>query len=430
MPLTLQKCGVNGGDTEMVPPVRELALRHPEDTFLLVGRNSGETATQVGLPENVVNPWTEWGWLDDLKKSIRDAGLNHINLNVDEHLKLRAIYDRITLSTFARLDGLVLWVGQHGTSNGPNTMLSDPTKLTKPYDAFGLYSAHLLRGINAFREEDPLHKEEVLLNADPRNYLKYRDTRWPLRHPVQTQYEWAHTHKHERFGDTTSPNEFWNLGAEQSVQSLRPDNTLWQSEARNIYTRLEVNGLQPGTPLGDMITYDDEWHGRGRFGLFVNHAGSTKRAHVVRDYVLPLDPDFIHGSWTSAGLAELDADGLDIKPVPWDQYFPALRSVHSTLAVPSNAGWATTKAWEAFAAGTVCFFHPDYDTQNHILRDAPSELREWLRVKNVDELRVRVTYLHGNRTDWRWIVREQRRHFERAIGDLQYMKAIEKRLYG
>jgi hypothetical protein len=427
MPLTLQKCGVNGGDTEMVPPIAELARRHPDDTFVLVGRNSGETAAQAGLPENVVNPWTEWGWKDRLKESMRRANLTG-NFDVKQHLKLRAIHDDITLSTFQRLDALVLWVGQHGTSNGPNTMIDDPTTLTKPYDSYAFYGAFLLRGINAFREDNPFKKEEVLLNADPRNYLKYRDTRWPLQHPVQTQHEWTHVHKHERFGDTTSP-DVWNENTGQSVESLRDDNTLWKSEARNVYTRLEVNGLLPGTPFGDLLRFNSEWEDRRHFGLFANYAGSTHRLAALRDYALPLDPAFVHGSWTPSTQRQLDRE---IVSAPWDRYVPLLHSVRCTLAVPSNAGWATTKPWEAFAAGTVCFFHPGYDTQGHILRDAPEPLRQWLLVKNVDDLRTRVRFLNSEvgHVTWQQLVAIQREHFDAATRELTYMKKIEERIYG
>ena len=49
MPLTLEKCGNLGGDVEMIPVIKELALRNPNDEFYLVGRNSGENPMWKGV---------------------------------------------------------------------------------------------------------------------------------------------------------------------------------------------------------------------------------------------------------------------------------------------------------------------------------------------------------------------------------------------
>ena len=118
---------------------------------------------------------------------------------------------------------------------------------------------------------------------------------------------------------------------------------------------------------------------------------------------------------------------------PWEEYFPKLHSVRTTLTTPSSgSGWATAKPWEAFAAGTVCFFHPAYDTQNHILGDADAWLQDWLRVPTATELWKRVERLNSpdGYYEWRKIVQLQREHFDRALQDLTYMKMIEERIYG
>ena len=72
MPLTLDKCGNLGGDVEMAAVAGELARRHPSDEIVLIGRNTGEWPSDVGLPENVTNPWHERGknWSAELRNLI------------------------------------------------------------------------------------------------------------------------------------------------------------------------------------------------------------------------------------------------------------------------------------------------------------------------------------------------------------------------
>jgi hypothetical protein len=427
MPLTLEKCGNLGGDVECVAVVKELALRHPDDTFCLVGRNTGERPEDVGLPNNVVNMWVKGGgWATNLRERVEAAGLKGVVLTSERQLELAKIFDKITFTLFTNLDGFIMWVGQHGTSNTPIPKVEDPTQLTKPQDWCAWYSGWMLRGINRWRDADPWNREEICLNADARNRHKMRDMKWPLRHPILAQYKDAKILKHHRYGDTRAPADNWQIHATQIEAQT------WRSSVKDTYARLEVNGLRPGTPFGDLISFNGTWERPGHFGLFINEARSIgvrpelQRKTIMRDWILPLDPHFIHGTWSKTS-------GFDyIRPAPWDQYYPSLHSVRTTLTTPSSgSGWATAKPWEAFAAGTVCFFHPAYDTQDNILHDAPSSLREWLRVKSAAELKKRVDHLNSwsGRGDWHTLIYLQNAHFANALQELRYMQAIEERLY-
>lgn len=429
MPLTLAKCGNLGGDVEMIAVVKELALRHPDDEFILVGRNSAEHPWEVGLPENVFNPWAlgPGSWKIALDDAVRHLGIKGEVLTPPLQLALAAAFDDITFPTFAKLDAMVMWVGQHGTSNTPIPKVSDPTELTKPQDWCAWYSGFMLRGINHWRDtRGPWEYEEICLNADARNRHKMRDMKWPFRHPILAQFNSTKLLKHYRDGDPAY-SEAGRWGADAL------DINTWRSTVHDTYARLEVNGLRPGTPFGDLISYSENWERPGHFGLFINEARAIgvrpalARKNIMRDWIEPLNPHFIHGTWSSLEYKDV------IKPAPWDQYFPRLHSVRCTLTTPSSgSGWATAKPWEAFAAGTVCFFHPEYDTQNNILGDAPEWLQYWLRVKSVDELRTRVDYLSSDAgtDDWLHIIRTQRAHFQLALSELTYMKMIEKRIYG
>lgn len=441
MPLSLARCGTLGGDVEMIAVIKDLALRHPDDEFVLIGRNSGERPEDVGLPKNVVNPWVEWTPV--LRELITQHGLRN-GLTVMQHLKLRDIFDELIGDTVSSLDNLVLWVGQHGTTNTPlpRTQRTDPTTmtmtttsaLTKPHDAFGLYAGYLLRAINQLRDRDPFTYEPVFLNADARNYLKMRDMAWPLLHPVLTQRNYTHRLRHER-GERYVHSDTLTIDFPDAQVITKNGHDVWQSPVRNVYSRLEINALRPGTPFGDLMSFNDDWESRRHFGLFINETRAyvtddLRRVTALRDWVLPLNPAWVHGTWSEESQRELN---VTINPVPWEDYHPRLHSVRSTFTTPSSgSGFATTKPWEAFAAGTVCFFHPLYDDQNNILRDAPSELTNWLRVTTPEQLAQRVQHLNtqAGRYDWEWLIKTQRQHFDAAITELTYMKMIEERIYG
>lgn len=437
MPLTLDKCGSLGGDVEMVAVVKTLAERHPEMDFYLLGRNSGEIPTEVGLPSNVYNPWIHWAPAILAEK--RRRGLNKSNLSVEEHLAVQEIHDWYTLPAFLEMDHIVMWIGQHGTTNVPLPTIKDPAKMTKPHDWCAHYVSFIVRGINAWRNVDPWNREEIWINADPRNYLKMRDLKWPLRHPVLAQYTYANNIKHARYGD----GEDWEEWSGHDLAGLaKPEHRdlVWESRVQNVYSRLEINGMRPGTPFGNLISYDETWEHRKHFGLFINEArkyvsADRARVNVMNEWVMPIKPAWIHGTWSDESMmaiADANPEWIDdIRPAPWDQYYPRLHSVRSTFTTPSSgSAWATAKPWEAFAGGTVCLFHPLYDTQNNILEDAPDGLADWLRVKSPKELEQRVRHLNSAAgvRDWLWLVRAQRQHFNNAMSELRYVQLIEERM--
>jgi hypothetical protein len=408
MPLSIKRCGSNGGDVEMVPTLQILAERHPDVEFVIVGRNTGEDPADVDLPANVVNPWRQFDWRRKIRKAMNDMDLNHPNLSIREHLKLAEILHAITGPQIFDLDGIVMWVGQHGTSNMPLPSIKDRNVFTKPYDWATLYGSYLLRGINTWRDVDPHNREEVLLNADPRNVPKYRDGRYPWQHPVLSQYDQVNGIKHEE-GDRVV-----------------------QSKVRSVYSRLEISGLLPGTPFGDMVKFDYNHVDRPYdFGIVFNETARDvslhkTRRYILKEWILPLSPGFIYGKWSAQTQRELD---IEIEPVDVTEYFNLIQTARCTLTTPSSgSGWATAKPWECFAAGVVCFFHPAYDDQNHILSDAPEWLRDWLRVDGPQELRDRIRAMRDMPKFWLEVVAAQRDHFDNTVLEPRYLQMIEERL--
>jgi hypothetical protein len=432
MPLTLEKCGTLGGDIEMSAVLTLLANRYPDDRIILIGRNSGEDPRAIGLPANVYNPWHVFG--DDVRRDLKQLGFKG-NMTPTEQHRYGDVIDKYTLPYFHAADAIVMWVGQHGTSNHPLPKVEDRSVWTKPQDAFAHYAGFILRGINEWREINPLEREEIWLNADPRNYHKMRDLKWPLRHPILTQYNFTHAIKHERYEDTIPPGI---LGFEHYAKAV---NGVWESTTSNVYSRLELNALVPGTPSGDLLSYNNSWEGREPFGLVINEARAIglpqrkTRLQIMHDWVMPLNPHFIHGTWSNEAMGSLQGRwGIKkITSLPWHFYTATMHRVLSTFTTPSSgSGWATTKPWEAFGLGVVCFFHPDYDDQDNILRDAPRDLHEWLRPRTPGDLAKRVRHLStpAGRSDWEALVALQYDHFRKNVDDPLFMSYINYRLEG
>src|SRR5262245_25225982 len=117
MPLALENCGSLGGDVEMVPTLKLLAERHPDVDFILIGRHSGEVPQEVGLPDNVFNPWLVWKPI--IRRELQRTGLNYSNLSIEDHKKVTDLLHQYTWEEFRYLDEVIMWLGQHGTTNTP-----------------------------------------------------------------------------------------------------------------------------------------------------------------------------------------------------------------------------------------------------------------------------------------------------------------------
>lgn len=435
MPLDPAKWGIVGGDDEPPLLLKTLAERHPEHEWVIVGRNSLERPADVGLPPNVVNPWTELMPLVKRDVAGRDAPQR---ITGDDLRHVLDVYDRYTLPLFRDLDGLIVWAGQHGTSNSPLPMIGTSyaeNRYTQPQKSFVLYASYILRGINAFRDRDPLRYEEIWLVPDPRNYPKPRDLKWPQRHPILAQFNFTRREKHERFHDPRTPTE---CGFDADVDET---GHVWEAEQRYVYSGLELCGVLPEHIDARLSA---RWEHRDHFGLFINEARAyvaKNRLDAMLDYVVPLRPAFVHGKWSDKSLDVLRGHGYDVRPAPAAEYYDKLRSVRCTFTTPSSgSGWATTKPWQAFAVGTVCFFHPDYDTQGHIIPtldqvdrgevadgDLP-HLARWLRVRDPNELEKRVKYLNEDESAWLWLVAAQRALYDQRCAELRHVRMIEERL--
>jgi hypothetical protein len=414
--------GQNGGDNEPPLLLNKLALRNPDVEFVIIGKNSGEVPQDVGFPANVTNPWTEWK--PALAERLKGGKASDRQFAQDT-------LDEVTLETFMGLDGMIIWAGQHGTSNSRIPTVSDRTVYTEPQISFIHYASFLIRGINAWREVDPISREEVWLVPDARNYIKARDLQWPTRHKLLCQFDFTRPDKLERYTEKGSPADYGFASAYQVAEGV------WQAPYNYKYARLEMVGIPSDTEFRD-----DDYAERSSFGIVINEARNYvkhDRLTAMQDYVLPLDPAFIYGRWTPNSLKVL---GRDIEPLHYSKVAQTIRTTRTTLTTPSSgSGWATTKAWESFAAGVVCFFHPQYDTQGHIIPtleqvergdvdDLPElkALATWLRVRNPEDLQKRIAHMDNSEETWKWIVGAQRRLYDAAREDAACIVEIEDRI--
>ena len=426
--LPVSSWGETGGDNE--PPIllNKLARAHPEIEFVIVGRNSGGDPRTLGFPTNVTN-----GWNEDRFTATKAIRAKHKDLPTRD--RMVAISNDLVAATqdmFVDLDHIIMWLGQHGSTNFPIPVVGKPDEVTQPQEAFINYAGFITQGINHWRDVDPLGRREIWLCADNRNYLKGRDLKWPIE-SVLAQYDWEKREKQFRYDDMMKP-EDWNMYVDSGSQLSEPN--VWSNTHRYVYSGLEVCGI----PSSTSVSFD--WDGRSSFGIIINEARTyvtVNRLDAMRDWVMPLQPDWIHGTWSDEGKRSL---GLEIVPLPWSEIWSKIQTVRSTFTTPSSgSGWATTKPWEAFACGTVCFFHPKYDDQGHIIPTAAQirkgevdhdpELRQlalWLRTETPEQLKKRVDAVNQDRDAWLWLVQAQRRHFDKMMEDNKWMRMIEQRL--
>ncbi len=423
-----RKWSTLGGDADVWRTLWYLATRHPEHTFLLCGRNTCETPQDVGLPPNVVNPWTERQ--PELRRRFNAIGVNHPDLSMDENrAACRVLFD-MSSDLYLGCDQHIVWAGQMGTSSAPIRQVKRPDLFTKPHDSTCYYQSYMIYGLNAWRNEDPLGREEVWLCPDVRNYLKARDLRWPLRNSVISQYDQVRTTKYERFTDSRDYLESYG-----AIVKKVENGSVWVANTAYTYDALELTAL----PSPARIVMDTESE-RKPFGMVVNENRkevSRNRLGVMKEWVLGNFPDAeIWGKWSPKSQEEM---GRDIEVCPYDQLYDTVSRYRCTLTTPaSGSGWATSKPWESFLTGTICFFHPYYDNQGWIiptreqtpdLTDGPlKELARWLRPPTPDALRKAVNIVANDRDTWLYLADLQRRYVEATHAKMQVIEEIESRI--
>ena len=403
MLLDPQQWGPVGGDNEPLAMLLHLAERHPDVNWVVAGRHGGDPSS---LPPNIIVP--------EIPPGVDVDGMNEV---------ISYIYQKA--------DNALLWLGQHGTSNVPTPQLEKFDEYTFPQDASLIYVGPITDALNRIGPPEDGGYEPVWLCADPRNYLKCRDLKWYPHEPILGQFNFTRDQRHYRWDDPRTPE-----------QCARPRSTViqnghWLSPHDYAYSGLELTGV-PRWEDQDWPAWDE----RSRFGIVVNEnrayvTPAMARSNVIRQWVTPLQPNFIHGKWTKDGAATIGFP--DIAPVHYLEMEATASRAKSTFTTPaSGSQWATAKPWEMFALGVICFFHPMYDTQGHIiptLEQIPGygdeELKHltwWLRPVTPQDLRERVDAVSTSRETYEWLRDAQLRLLARARHDDRCYRMIDERL--
>lgn len=347
-----------GGDIDVWRLLQRLAQKRPQHEYVMIGRHQGGLHE---FPKNVSTIWDD-PRMEDVKITdgtvTREVYEGFIN-------KWRAATDDV------RVDAFIGWIGQVGNANSPipqiGTDWSD-NKLANPYLMNVRYTAPLCDFLNR-RGIQP-----ILLTPDPRNWWRPRELMRPITRPILSQFDMVRQTKHEQFDQWGMP---WQ-------QSYSREQSVIVADASYEYAGLEYTALDDPSAIPFNDSFDRPHH----LGIISNEnktevPDSTSRRLQLQQWVLDKYPETpVHGSWTKESQEYL---GRTIEPVPQTEMLERMATFRATITFPaSGSGWVTAKWAEAAAVGTVCFIHPEYDTQDHIFKWAEKsrfrELKHFVRV--------------------------------------------------
>lgn len=346
IPLTHAEASNVGGDSEVVTLLDELVKAGHE--VHIISRTQSKELYPFECPGagsgRVVNHFAPGGTFGDPPMpKWSDPGSRTKGPAFDAYTDY---YVRQT-TLLPEFDAIFMWLGDHGTSNHPMPGIVKATlgkyTTTRQQDAiYGWPPMAILNTLGDLRGARP-----HWLCPDPRNMIKFRDLWHHDQRPILAQF---------------------NTSKESSFYHER-DDKIRKANLRYSYSGIEMLAL----PRKDRIVRTDG-ASRALFGLLVNEGYNNLpdgkgRKDLVRRWCEPGTP--IIGTWSESSIELLAGHGYIVSPaVALNDVELQLSQWKATMTFPAtNSGWATAKPWECFAAGTVCFRHPDYDTQNHIYRD-------------------------------------------------------------
>lgn len=360
IPLTFEEASSVGGDIEVLRLMHMLAKDHEVH---IVGKNRAN----IELP-GIKNHWLE----GEAFGNIPSTSYEEQRADDPAYIRWVAALTEAT-NKLPKFDAWVIWLGQHGTSCSfiPTVARSrSDSDTVKPLMMSVNYAYPLVHMLNQ------TESKAIYLCPDPRNLLKLRDL-WDFRQ--RTALAQYRTYRDTSFYDSRT-------------------GKLTKRAVDYVYSGIEMLAvIPPAAP-----PWDDRIPPSRPFGILVNEGPSNvKRARVllVQNWLKNLGDYEMFGHWSDKSQATL---GRVITPVHVTEVANTLRRWRSTITFPaSNTGWATSKPWECFAYGTVCFRHPDYDDQRHIFGShMPVELRNFLCVISPTQLEARVKQLEDDTFYW------------------------------
>lgn len=408
------------GDAEAPNLLFRLARRNPDHTWVIVGRRRAYD-TSI-LPSNVYDPW-----LDGATK------------------------EEVGEWAAANLDANVMHLGQHGSSSRPIAKVDTPWSAddkTSPLLSAMEYGSFLSKAASGIGDRTDGRAPNILLCADPRNYLKARDFKWPATQTILAQGQLTRRNLHDRDGDLRAPEE---LGF---VAKTKRNGEIWEVQYDYRHADLEL------------MILDDDWQKLGDrpfeerkpIGVastaFWDAKPEARRSHLIKKYIVEQFPDAeVFGKWDDKSLEEVAPFVIGTNSV--GEFNDILSSWRVTVALPpfargskTGSQWTAAKTFQAFATNTVIFMVNELDAQGWMLpsrirtpeahevaeglwsvRDGWSQeeiwLARWLRVLNPAEFAARATSVSQDQDLWTTITTIQRASLLRRWEDQYLERTIE-----
>lgn len=424
------------GDPEAPQLLRRLALRNPDVEWVIVGRNDG--------------------YLDDMPDNVVNAFPPHLKLT-DSHEAFEDVAEII-----ANLDGVVIHIGQHGTSQTPITASKvswaefeeiPRVHRTQPLISAIEYGGYFIEGMNRLGDRTDGKAPVVYICVDPRNFHKARDVKWPTgTDDILAQFTFNKSQRHERFRDPRTPEE---LGF--TAQEVLRHGELWLMDHRYRQAGLELMILQDDWPEWGQKTFEErDPIGIASTSSYVpNYKG--RRSWLINKWIWANFPDApCYGRWDKRSLEDLP-DDRELMSNTVEEFPDVLGQWRVTLSFPAaaraNLGdqWSTAKPYQGFAARVVTFLMGQTDSQGYILpsrRNVPGThavapgfysirddwteeellLARWLRVETEDEWVKGATLASQDKAVWTWIVDAQRRLLQKHWDAAVMENTIEEKL--
>jgi hypothetical protein len=462
------------GEAEATNLLYRLAERNPDVEWHVIGKSSGEPDpryTNIKTYWHADTPKSAWGVIPGTGEYGGAKGhmCNQCKTPVAEYShfmtcceKSRAAseYEDFIAAAAQTLDGMVIHLGQHGTSHnfipkvGRGWSDTEPGSKVRPYVWAFNYGGYMVRAVNAFMDVyNGEGSRMTWLCPDPRNYMNGRDVKWPTAlesaEPVLAQYNTVLNGVHERWRDDRTPAELGFLakidGGTWRVQHHYRQSGLDMQMLPNDWENWPSDSFTQRVPIGVVSTA--AYLPRRDF----------RRSALIADWVsssFPAAP--IYGKWDERSLADLPDDANFITN-PITDFAQILGSLRTTVILPPTpAGangmkWCTAKPWQAFAARAVAFMIPPVDAQGWIIPvrenspglrqvaddlwscrddwdDDDLHLARWLRPQDPAELRARVHAAAQSEDAWTWLVSAQHRLLTRRWALREIESSIEDRL--
>ena len=343
----------HGGDSEAPAIIKALANNNPDVTFYLAGKSDYARLTE--------------------REKLQAFPYNNV-INVYEHIPVkrmekRACYEDPYIQCLTdyfknnniKLDAVLLMMGQVGGVSipGKTWQIKDTSLIASCIDMTANYTSPITVWLNENRLSSDKNIPIIEIINDPRYTLAQpRDITFTPDCAL-SQYDYSYTNYTIKNYDEQLPKI--------------------PNKVEASYAGMEKAFLV-GRPMP--ANYADE---RSRKFTVILNEGKPSRYSLLKEWILDnksLSTNLeIYGKWSDDII---EADSRFKGSIHLDEVQNIMSDTRYTFIIPIKAGWVTSKYIEMIYAGVIPFFHPSYDTQNHI------DIPDILRVKNIQELEAAI----------------------------------------